>query len=56
MSGRSNVEIRNGTIRNFGSTGIYEESNSGNSHRVINVRVMNNKGCGGFIWKAVTTW
>jgi parallel beta-helix repeat protein len=46
MSGRSNVEIRNGTIRNFGSHGIYEDSYSGNSHRVINVRVMNNKGSG----------
>jgi parallel beta-helix repeat protein len=43
MNGRSNVEIRNGTIRNFGSTGIYEEGSFGNSHRVINVRVMNNK-------------
>jgi parallel beta-helix repeat protein len=46
MSGRSNVEIRNGTIRNFGSHGIYEDSYSGHSHRVINVRVMNNKGRG----------
>jgi parallel beta-helix repeat protein len=46
IQGRSNVEIRNGTIRNFGSHGIYEESSSGNSHRVINVRVMNNKGYG----------
>jgi parallel beta-helix repeat protein len=46
MNGRSNVEIRNGTIRNFGSHGIYEESSSGNSHRVVNVRVMNNKGNG----------
>jgi parallel beta-helix repeat protein len=43
MNGCSNVEIRNGTIRNFGSSGIHEESSSGNSHRVINVRVMNNK-------------
>jgi parallel beta-helix repeat protein len=46
MNGRSNVEIRNGTIRNFGSHGIYEQSDSGRSHRVINVRVMNNKGSG----------
>jgi parallel beta-helix repeat protein len=47
MNGRSNVEIRNGTIRNFGSHGIYEENEtSGRSHRVINVRVMNNKGSG----------
>jgi parallel beta-helix repeat protein len=43
MNGRNNVEIRNGTIRNFGSYGIFEEnSTSGHSHRVINVRVMNN--------------
>ena len=46
MNGCSNVEIRNGTIRNFGSHGIYEESSSGKSHRVINVRVVNNKGSG----------
>lgn len=45
IQGRSNVEIKNGTIRNFGSHGINEEG-SGNSHRVINVRVMNNKGSG----------
>jgi parallel beta-helix repeat protein len=50
MSGCSNVEIRNGTIRNFGSHGIYEESSSGNSHRVISVRVMNNKGYGIFLY------
>jgi len=46
MNGRSNIEIRNGTIRDFGSHGIFEESLSGHSHRVINVRVMNNKGIG----------
>jgi parallel beta-helix repeat protein len=46
MNGCSNVEIRNGTVRNFGGNGIYEEGDSGNSHRVINVRVMNNKGSG----------
>jgi parallel beta-helix repeat protein len=43
MNGRNNVEIRNGTIRNFGSKGIYEgDIDSGNSHRVINVRVIAN--------------
>jgi hypothetical protein len=46
MNGRSNVEIRNGTIRNFGSHGIYEESSNGKSHRVVNVRVVKNKGDG----------
>jgi parallel beta-helix repeat protein len=50
MNGRSNVEIRNGTIRNFGGNGIYEESVTGNSHRVINVRVMNNKGYGIYLY------
>ena len=38
MNGRSNVEIRNGTVRDF-VNGIYEDSADGNSHRVINVRV-----------------
>ncbi|MGB9716466.1 MAG: right-handed parallel beta-helix repeat-containing protein [Thermodesulfovibrionales bacterium] len=46
INGRTNVEIKNGTIRNFGLNGIYEESNSGNSHRIINVRVIGNKGSG----------
>jgi parallel beta-helix repeat protein len=45
MNGCSNVEIRNGTIRNFGLCGIYEGS-SGDSHRVINVRVVKNKNYG----------
>jgi parallel beta-helix repeat protein len=43
MNGCFNVEIRNGTVRNFGSSGIHEESSSAHSHRVINVRVINNK-------------
>ena len=38
MNRRSNVEIRNGTVRDF-VNGIYEDSADGNSHRVINVRV-----------------
>ena len=43
MSGRSNVEIRNGTVRDFGYHGIYEGSNiSGTGHRVINVRSISN--------------
>jgi len=44
INGYSNMEIRNGTIRNFGSLGIY--GTLGNSYRVINVRVMNNKNHG----------
>jgi len=42
MSGRSNVEIRNGTVRDFGYTGIYEVHDSGIGHRVINVRSISN--------------
>ncbi len=42
MNGRSNAEIKNGIIRNFKSHGIYESNNVGNSHRIINVRVINN--------------
>jgi hypothetical protein len=42
MSGRSNVEIRNGTIRNFGN-GIYEAYTAGTGHRVIDVRAIGNK-------------
>ena len=39
MNGRTNVEIRNGTVRGF-SDGIYE--GTGYGHRVINVRGTNN--------------
>lgn len=43
MSGRSNVEVRNGTVRDFGSHGIYEGSDiSGIGHRVIDVRSISN--------------
>lgn len=38
---RSNVEIRNGTVRDF-KYGIHENSYLGNGHRVINVRAMSN--------------
>ncbi|MHC4575494.1 MAG: right-handed parallel beta-helix repeat-containing protein [Planctomycetota bacterium] len=41
MGWRTNVEIRNGTVRDF-CIGIYEVSSSGKQHRVINVRVMSN--------------
>jgi parallel beta-helix repeat protein len=41
MIARSNVEIRNGTVRGF-YRGIYESDSSGNNHRVINVRVVRN--------------
>jgi parallel beta-helix repeat protein len=45
MSGRSNVEIRNGTVRNF-SIGIGEESINGFGDRVIGVRAISNAGSG----------
>ena len=48
MSGRNNVEVRNGTVRNFGREGIYESSLSGQNHRVINVRVTGNGLAGAF--------
>jgi len=37
MSGRTNVEIRNGTITGF-TAGIYEASSNGANHRLINIR------------------
>ena len=45
MNGRDNVEIRNGTIRDF-YNGIYEMSSDGKNHRIINVRVLSNVGNG----------
>jgi parallel beta-helix repeat protein len=41
MNGKSNVEIRNGTIRNFLWDGIHEEG-VGTGHRIINIRTRNN--------------
>jgi parallel beta-helix repeat protein len=46
MYGRTNVEIRNGTVRSF-TTGIYEGSFvNGVGHRVINIRARNNESSG----------
>ncbi len=44
MYGRSNVEIRNGTIRNFRWHGIMEYNTDYNAknHRIINVRLIDN--------------
>jgi hypothetical protein len=44
LYGRSNVEIRNGTIRNFGYHGIleYNWGSGAKNHRIINVRLINN--------------
>ena len=42
MNGQSNVEIRNGTVRDF-NIGIWEEdTDNGKAHRIINVRVVSN--------------
>jgi parallel beta-helix repeat protein len=43
MFGRSNVEIRNGTVRDFGRYGIYELGwQFGNGHRIIDIRLVEN--------------
>jgi len=44
MDGRKNVEIRNGTVRQFGHRGIDEFSSSGSNHRIVNVRLVQNGG------------
>ncbi len=47
MNARKNVEIHNGTVRSFGSHGIYEASTSdGKEHRAINVRAISNGASG----------
>jgi hypothetical protein len=41
MSGRTNVEVRNGTVRNF-FVGVHDgDINNGKEHRAINLRVAN---------------
>ncbi len=42
MNNRENVEIRNGTVRDF-TYGIYEMSSTGKNHRIINVRALSNR-------------
>jgi len=49
MNGRTNVEIRNGTVRDFGLNGIYEAGENGDGHRIINVRAISNGGDGIFL-------
>lgn len=51
MSNRKNVEIRNGTLRNW-SAGIYEDGTQAANHRVINVRACNNTNFGIYMWGA----
>jgi hypothetical protein len=41
MDGRTNVEIRNGTVRGF-QFGVYESNSAGTKHRAINVRTEGN--------------
>lgn len=47
-----NIEIRNGTIKNFGHNGIYTTMGGGlgRGHRIINVRVKDNQNTGIHIW------
>ena len=49
MNARSNVEIRNGTVQDF-DYGIYENSNNGRGHRVIDVRAIYNRYSGIYLW------
>jgi parallel beta-helix repeat protein len=46
MNGRTNVEVRNGTVRDF-YNGIYEQS--GRAHRIINTRVVSNNNYGIYV-------
>jgi parallel beta-helix repeat protein len=46
MSERANVEIRNGTVRNFPGTGISEANSGATGHRVVNMRARDNGGSG----------
>jgi parallel beta-helix repeat protein len=49
LDGRNNVEIKNGTIRDFGTYGIYSQSSTtGRNLRIIDVRAIGN-GNGGII-------
>lgn len=49
MDGRRNVEIRNGTVRSFAQSGIYEADSAGRNHRLLNVRVFSNGMLGVFL-------
>ena len=41
QGGRNNVEVRNGTVREF-FNGVYEPNSAGKNHRVINIRAISN--------------
>jgi parallel beta-helix repeat protein len=47
IEGKSNVEIRNGTVAYWEDNGIYEKGGTG--HRIINVRLVWNSGSGIFL-------
>lgn len=48
MNSRRNIEIRNGTIRDFGKRGIHEKNDSltAAGKRILDVRVISNGSCG----------
>ena len=50
ISAPSNVEIRNGTVRDFGYYGIRETGSTGKGHRVISVRVLSNGQIGMYLY------
>jgi hypothetical protein len=58
INARANVEIRNGTVRDFGAEGIYEVGMGGSEenprygygHRIIDVRVLFNGSDGIYLW------
>lgn len=54
IGGYKNIEIRNGTIRNFVYTGIHDVTTGGNHRRIINMRVMNNGRHGIYLWGSTT--
>jgi parallel beta-helix repeat protein len=49
MDGRRNVEVRNGTVRSFPQSVIYEADSAGRNHRLINVRVFSSGMLGIFL-------
>jgi parallel beta-helix repeat protein len=54
IDGRKNIEIRNGTIKNFGYDGICDADTDGGNRRMINLCVINNGRHGIYLDGAVT--
>ena len=48
MTARTNVEVRNGTVRDF-YNGVFENSINGKSHRLVNLRAVSNISHGFYI-------